>query len=65
MARLRAVRPTGVESGLAVLLLCLSVVEMLFSDEQPTPDVTRVIMAVVPPVLVAFSRSSPSLAAAG
>jgi signal transduction histidine kinase len=65
MARLRAVRPTWVESGLAVVLLCLSVVEMLFSDEQPTPDVTRVIMAVVPPVLVAFSRNSPALVAAG
>ena len=63
MAGWRGVRPTRVESGLAAFLLTLSVVEMLFSDEQPSPNLTRVIMAVVPPVLVAFSRSSPPLAA--
>lgn len=65
MAGWSGVRPTRVESGLAAFLLCLSVLEMLFSDEQPTPDAIRVISAVVPPVLVAFSRSSPRLAAAG
>ncbi len=65
MAGWSGVRPTRVESGLAALLLTLSVVEMLFSDDQPPPDVTRVIMAVVPPALVAFSRSSPPLAATG
>jgi signal transduction histidine kinase len=52
-------RPTPVESGLGAVLLCLSVAEMLFSDEQPTPNVVSVIAAVVPPVLVAFSRTAP------
>jgi signal transduction histidine kinase len=65
MAGWRGFRPTRVESGLAGFLLTLSVIEMLFSDRQPSPDATRVIMAVVPPVLVAFSRSSPCLAATG
>ena len=32
---------------------------MLFSDEQPAPNVISVIAAVVPPVLVAFSRTAP------
>ena len=65
MAVLSGVRPTRIESGLAAFLLCLSVVEMFFSDDQPAPDPIRLIMAVLPPVLVAFSRSSPRLAAAG
>jgi signal transduction histidine kinase len=55
----RGFRPTPIESGLGAVLLCLSVVEMLFSDEQPTPNVVSVIAAVVPPVLVAFSRTAP------
>ena len=65
MAGWIGVRATRVESALAALLLFLSVVEMLFSDEQPTPDLTRVVMAVVPPLLVAFSKSAPPLAASG
>ena len=55
----RGVRPTPIESGLGAVLLCLSVLEMLFSDEQPAPNVISVIAAVVPPVLVAFSRTAP------
>ena len=65
MTRVRFVAPTRAESVLAGCLLCLSVVELLFSDEQPPPDPIRVISAVVPPVLVAFSRSAPRLASTG
>jgi len=60
----RGIRPTPIESGLGAVLLCLSVLEMLLSDEQPDPSVTTVIAAVVPPVLVAFSRSAPEAVAA-
>ena len=55
----RGIRPTPIESGLGAVFLCLSILEMLFSDEQPAPNVISVIAAVVPPVLVAFSRSAP------
>src|SRR3954453_34266 len=65
MAGVRGIRATRVESCLAAFLLCLSLVEMVFSDEQPAPDPVRVISAAVPPVLVAFSRSAPRLAACG
>jgi len=44
---------------LGAVLLFLSLTEMLFSDEQPPPNLIRVISAVVPPVLVAFSRNYP------
>jgi len=60
----RTLRPTRIESALGAVLLCYSVVEMLFSDEQPPPDVIRAISAMVPPVLVAFSRRAPQAAAA-
>jgi len=49
---------------LAAVLLCLSLTEMLFSDEQPAVTGIRALAAVVPPVLVAFSRNSPEPAAA-
>jgi signal transduction histidine kinase len=48
---------------LAAVLLLLSVLELLFSDEQPPVDAVRFLMAVVPPVMVAFSRSAPHPAA--
>jgi signal transduction histidine kinase len=63
VTRWRPLRPTRVESALGAVLLCLSIVEMLFSDEQPPPDAIRVISAVVPPLLVAFSRNHPRTAA--
>lgn len=44
---------------LALVLLCLAVVELVFTDAQPQLDAVRVVAAVVPPVLVAFSRVTP------
>ncbi len=49
---------------LAAVLLCLAVLEALFSPEQPPPTVVRLIAAVVVPTAVAFSRSWPEGAAA-
>jgi signal transduction histidine kinase len=60
---LRSFRPTRIESALGAVLLCLALAEFLFSDEQPAPNVLRVMLAVVPPVLVAFSRTAPESAA--
>lgn len=59
----RGVRPTPIESGLGAVLLCLAVLELLLSDEQPDPNPLSVIAAVVPPVLVAFSRRAPEVVA--
>ena len=64
MATLRAVRPTRIESVLAAVLLCLAVLEALFSSEQPDPTFVRLVAAVVLPAAVAFSRSWPEGAAA-
>jgi signal transduction histidine kinase len=61
---LRGLRPTRLETILAAVLLCLSVVEALFSDEQPAPTPMRLLVAVVLPVAVAFSRAWPEGAAA-
>jgi signal transduction histidine kinase len=61
----KSLRPTWIESVVGALLLCLSLLEMFFSDEQPAPDLVRVVAAVVPPVLVAFSRSAPVVAVGG
>ena len=61
---LRALRPTLIESCLAAVLLTLSLVEALFSDEQPAPTIGRLLAAVIPPVAVAFSRVWPEAAAA-
>jgi signal transduction histidine kinase len=59
----RALRPTKIESILATVLLCLALLEALFSDEQPAPTAVRLLAAVVPPVAVAFSRTWPEGAA--
>ena len=59
----RGIRPTPIESGLGAVLLCLAVLELLLSDEQPDPNPISVIAAMVPPVLVAFSRSAPEAVA--
>ena len=59
----RGIRPTSIESGLGAVFLCLAVLELLLSDEQPDPNPISVIAAVVPPVLVAFSRSAPEAVA--
>jgi len=45
---------------LAVVLLCLSLLELFASDEQPTPTPLKVVLAVVPPLLVAYSRRWPA-----
>lgn len=58
--RRTALRPTRVESTLAVVLLCFSLLEVLASDEQPSPTPLRVALAIVPPVLVAWSRRWPA-----
>ena len=63
MAALRALRPTRIESYLAAVLLLLALVEALFSDEQPTATVFRVLTAAIPASAVAFARSRPELAA--
>lgn len=59
----RAIRPTRVESVLAVLLLVYSLAEATFSDEQPPLTAVLLLAAVVPPVAVAFSRRHPEYAA--
>ena len=56
-------RPTRVEGALAAVLLCLSLTEALFSDEQPAPTALRLLAAIVAPVAVAISRSWPEGAA--
>ncbi len=63
MSNLRDLQPTRIESVLAAVLLCLALVEALFSDEQPAPTTIRLLAAVVPPVAVAFSRTWPEGAA--
>ena len=60
---LRALRPTLIESCLAAVLLTLSLIEALFSDEQPAPTIGRLLAAAIPPVAVAFSRVWPEGAA--
>jgi signal transduction histidine kinase len=60
MAVWPALRPTRAESVLAVVLLSFSLLELFASDEQPTPTPLRVVLAVVPPVLVAYSRRWPA-----
>ncbi|MGA8044766.1 MAG: histidine kinase [Dermatophilaceae bacterium] len=59
----RAARPTRAESVLAVVLLCVSLAEALFSDEQPAPTLMRLLAAVVPPMAVGVSRTWPEGAA--
>jgi signal transduction histidine kinase len=59
----RALRPTRIESVLAAVLLLLALAEALYSDEQPAPTALRLLAAIVPPVAVAFSRTSPACAA--
>ena len=64
MADWPALRPTRAESVLAVVFLCLSLLELFASDEQPPPTPLRVVFAVVPPLLVAYSRRWPAQVAA-
>lgn len=64
MAAWPALRPTRAESVLAVVFLCLSLLELFASDEQPPPTPLRVLFAVVPPLLVAYSRRWPAQVAA-
>jgi signal transduction histidine kinase len=61
---LRGLRPTRLETVLAAVLLCLSVAEAVFSDELPAPTAMRLLVAVVMPLAVAFSRAWPEGAAA-
>ncbi len=63
MAALQAFRPTRIESCLAAVLLLLALVEALFSDEQPSATVFRVLAAAIPAAAVALSRSRPEVAA--
>ena len=58
--RRTALRPTRVESALAAVLLCFSLLEVLASDEQLSPTPLRVALAIVPPLLVAWSRRWPA-----
>ncbi|CUR57293.1 putative Integral membrane sensor signal transduction histidine kinase [metagenome] len=60
MATWPALRPTRAESVLAVALLCLSLAELFWSDELPPPTPLKVVLASVPPLLVAYSRRWPA-----
>jgi signal transduction histidine kinase len=65
MSRLRGLRLHPVSAALSVLLLVLSVWEIFASDELPGPvTLPRLVGAVVPPLLVAFTRSAPERCAA-
>ncbi len=47
-----------------MVLLCFSLLEVLASDELPPPTPLRVSLAIIPPVLVAWSRRWPPQVAA-
>lgn len=57
-------RPTLVESVVAALLLAESVLELTGPPEGDGNPLIRVVVALVAPLTVAFSRSAPSAAAA-
>jgi signal transduction histidine kinase len=44
---------------IAAVLFALALTELLLSDEQPDPTLLRCVEALLPPVLVAFSRIAP------
>jgi signal transduction histidine kinase len=52
-------RPTKVESAIAALLLAESVMELVEWEPTPQPAAVRVLVALVVPVAVAFSRRFP------
>jgi signal transduction histidine kinase len=64
MSSPRLPRPTKVESAIGAVLLAESVLELFDDDPYAQPAAVRVAVALVPPVVVAFSRRAPRGAAA-
>jgi signal transduction histidine kinase len=52
-------RPTKVESAIGAVLLAESVLELFDDDPYAQPVAVRLVVALVPPVAVAFSRRAP------